>query len=95
MVLSVSFVLFVLFLVGWRYVFPDNPLHHIYDAAVQRMIAVGNYVAFSCLPSKGRNVKLLKDKGVQGGVQGAKISLQTFRLKTEGPEGSSVMHPSP
>ena len=81
-VLSVSFVLFVLFLVGWRYVFPDNPLHHIYDAAVQRMIAVGHYVASSCcLPSKGRNVKLLQDKGVQGGVQGAKIFLANFQVE--------------
>jgi len=30
-------------------------------------------VVLSCLASKGRNVKLLQDKGVQGGKQGATI----------------------
>jgi len=80
-VVSVSSALIVLFLVGWRYVFPDNLVHRVYDAALQRMIAVGHYVASSCLPSKGRNVKLLQDKGVQGGVQGAKIFLANFQVE--------------
>jgi len=80
-VVSASSALIVLFLVGWRYVFPDNLVHRVYDAALQRMIAVGHYVASSCLPSKGRNVKLLQDKGVQGGVQGAKIFLANFQVE--------------
>ena len=81
MMVPVFFALVVLFLVGWRYVFPENLVHRVYDDAVQRMIAIGHYVASSCLPPKGRIVKLLQDKGVQGGVQGAKIFLANFQVE--------------
>jgi len=68
--------LVVLFLLGWRYVFPDNLMHRVYDAAVQGVIDFGLYIA----STKGGHVKFLKDKGFQGGIQGAKIFLANFQV---------------
>jgi len=78
-VMLCSCALVVLFLLGWRFVFPGNLFHRFHDTAVQRMVAFGVYIVSRCLSSKGSRVRLWKVKSIQG-VQGAKIFLANFQV---------------
>ena len=77
-ILALCVLFLILFLAGWRHVFPDNRVHGFFDKVQGMMFSLLERVA-SCVRKKGRNVKV-DPATARRAFQAAKIFFSYYQV---------------
>ena len=79
-ILALAVLFLVLFLLGWRTVYPENVVHKSFDKLLHNMYSTLENMT-SCIGKKGRNVKF-DPADARRAVQGAKIFFSFYQVVT-------------
>ena len=82
-VFGCSSMLLVLFLLGWRHVYPSNRVHAYYDSMKERFLAAIIWLLEGvslCLLKKTRKIKHIDADDWKQGIQGGKICASFFQV---------------